>query len=230
MKKAFTILEIVFVLVVIGIITAYLVPNTKTNRLYEAAQQLVNDIRYTQHLAMIDDQYTGTNNWYEARWQIYFSDSNDACDNEVSYTIYSDASGDGNPNLSEIAINPLEQNRYLSGCTSNEPDELDIRDLDGSTPEDYLGTKEMNLGRTYGVESIGIADECRFSGSMMITFDHVGRPLQGAMDGYGQAYRSNRMVEEVCDINLSSATDGVIVISIQPETGYTYISDTSQLN
>ncbi len=73
MRKAFTLLELVFVLVVIGILAAVIIPNTRTNPVREAAVQLVSHIRYTQHLAMVDDKFDAANaNWYRDRWQIVF--------------------------------------------------------------------------------------------------------------------------------------------------------------
>ena len=74
MKKAFTMLELVFVIIVIGILAAVIIPSTRTNPAQEAAIQLISHIRYTQHLAMIDDKYDATNtNWFLNRWQIRFT-------------------------------------------------------------------------------------------------------------------------------------------------------------
>ena len=77
MKKAFTMLELVFVIVVIGILAAVIIPRVKTNPVDEAAVNLLSKIRYTQHLALVDDKY-GENtlpavDWYKKRWQINFS-------------------------------------------------------------------------------------------------------------------------------------------------------------
>ena len=69
MKKAFTMLELVFVIVVIGILAAAIIPSTRTNPAQEAAIQLLSDIRYTQHLAMIDDKY-GQNTPGNVDWKI----------------------------------------------------------------------------------------------------------------------------------------------------------------
>ena len=87
MKKAFTMLELIMVIVIIGILAAVIMPRTGSNKTAEAAVKLISDIRYTQHLAMIDDKYgentAGVVDWYKKIWRIRF-DTND------SYSIVSD--------------------------------------------------------------------------------------------------------------------------------------------
>lgn len=74
LKKAFTLLELVFVIVVIGILAAVIIPRTKTNNNAEAATKLISMIRYTQHLAIVNDKYNAKDiNWYKKRWQIMFT-------------------------------------------------------------------------------------------------------------------------------------------------------------
>ena len=74
MRKAFTLLELVFVIVVIGILAAMIIPSTRTNPVAEAAIQLQSHIRYAQHLAMVDDKFdTANSNWYKNLWQIAFN-------------------------------------------------------------------------------------------------------------------------------------------------------------
>lgn len=86
MKKAFTMLELVFVIVVIGILAALILPRTKTNPVQEAAVDLLSKIRYTQHLALVDDKYDDNNaSSYKNRWQIQF--------NGNTYTVTSSNSG-----------------------------------------------------------------------------------------------------------------------------------------
>jgi len=76
MKKAFTLLEFVFVIVIIGILAAAIIPNIKTNPVQEAKIQLVSHIRYAQHLGMMDDKFDASTSgatWYKNLWQIAFS-------------------------------------------------------------------------------------------------------------------------------------------------------------
>lgn len=74
MKKAFTLLELVVVIVVVGILAAAIIPRTESNLVAEAANKLVNDIRYTQHLAILNDKFDPTDSgWFKKRWNIIFN-------------------------------------------------------------------------------------------------------------------------------------------------------------
>ena len=83
MKKAFTLVELVFVVVVIGILAFALWPTKQPTQALEAARQIVAHIRYTQHLALNDDKFAahtdtgGTDSiakdWYKRLWRITFS-------------------------------------------------------------------------------------------------------------------------------------------------------------
>jgi prepilin-type N-terminal cleavage/methylation domain-containing protein len=211
-KKAFTMLELVFVIVIIGILSFVAASSFQRNTLREAADQLVGHIRYTQHLAMMDDKFDPTDStWYRKRWQIVFnSDANTY--NKDAYTIFSDGNKNANPNLTlnEVAINPLDPNKYLTGGYT------------GIILSDGVGaTTEMNLGLKYGV-TVVLSDTCKFGVSQRISFDYLGRPLKGVPSGFGALYQSNRLIDQQCQITLSNGTDN-IVIAIEPETGYTHI-------
>jgi len=90
MKKAFTMLELIFVIVVIGILTSVIIPRTQTNSLEQAANQVVEHIRYTQHLAMVDDRYdVNDNEWYKEKWQFIYGKSNSSSRDTGGYYAYS---------------------------------------------------------------------------------------------------------------------------------------------
>lgn len=64
-------MELIFVIVVIGILTAVFIPRFSDNNLSEATSHLMSNIRYTQHLALLDDEYNASNvTWYNKRWSI----------------------------------------------------------------------------------------------------------------------------------------------------------------
>ncbi len=119
MRKAFTLLELVFVIVVVGILAAVIIPSTRTNPVREAAIQLVSHIRYAQHLAMVDDKFNISDpTWYENRWRISF-------DVNKKYSIVSDinATDPMNPNvdLSDIDLDTDYSTTIdLSQCDANQ--------------------------------------------------------------------------------------------------------------
>ena len=105
-KRAFTMIELVFVIVVVGILAAVMIPKLNRNGSREAATQILTHIRYTQHLAMQDDKYSATEKrWAKQRWTIAFAKNKiDKClidkNNEQTwkYSVYFDKTTSGNPN------------------------------------------------------------------------------------------------------------------------------------
>lgn len=211
--SAFTMLEFVFIVVLIGILAAVIIPNTKTNPTREAAIQVLAHIKYTQHLAMIDDKYGVNNitNWHEGRWQLLFGTS-EYTDNLVAYSIFSDKPNySGNPDLVEMAVNPMNPMQFLTGGFSGV-----IR------TSDQRAMKEMNIGQKYGITSV-TQSNC---GALRIAFDYLGRPIKGNIKDDTTAYISSgnnsSLLHTPCDITLHGSDEN-ITIRILPETGYTKI-------
>ena len=214
MKKAFTLLELVFVIVVIGILAAVILPRTKTNPVQEAAVQVQSHIRYAQHLAMIDDKYDSNDvNWYKKRWQILFS-SNASSANKWAYTIFADTIGGstGNPDLGEIAVNPLNINQRMTGGQTSSVS-LDVNNAN------FVGMKKMNLGLTYSITNVTFSSSCSIAGSTRLTFDHLGRPIKSNLSANVAPYDNNDLLQNDCNITLTDGTETAI-IQISPETGY----------
>ena len=220
MKKAFTMLELIFVIVIIGILAATIIPNTRTNPLQEAAVQIVSDIRYTQHLAMVDDKFDMNDvNWFKKRWQILFS-SNGGSGGEEAYTIFSDTSGtsSGNPDVAEIAINPSNVNERMCGGQTSSV----LLDIDNAG---FIGMNKLNIGRSYGVEDVVFSAPCSIAESTRIAFDHMGRPIRSNLSSNITAYDNNDLITDNCDITLTHATGDTLIIRVHRETGYVCILD-----
>ena len=222
MKKAFTLLELVFVIVIIGILAAVIIPRSSSNKLQEAAIQLTSHIRYTQHLAMISDKFDSANSsWYKERWQLIFQMSNPHTEGEYAYTIFSDkVSTTGTPHNSvpnttnlELAMDPSNSSKYLSGGTQS------------LYTSDDKANKKMNLGLSYGISSYTLTGGCE---SVRLAFDNLGRPITNTVDNYTSSYMigsvaTPRLMNATCVITLNSTSEGSIEIHIEPETGYTHI-------
>ena len=224
MKKAFTMLELVFVIVIVGILSFIAASSFQRNTLREAADQLVSHIRYTQHLAMMDDKFDpNDNDWYLGRWQIVFANNSGSGD-RWAYTIFSDWKGghDGNPNpatatiKSELAYNPLDTTKYLTGGTS------------GTSLIHYgdnEATEALNLGHTYGITNVVIAGGNTGSTTYRVIFDEIGRPYRG-ITNTSTSTVINSPVDRIATSPIMITLildDANITIVIEPETGYTHI-------
>ena len=176
MKKAFTLIELVFVVIVLGILTFALWPKKQPTQALEAARQIVAHIRYTQHLALNDDKFAthkdGTSSiakdWYKRLWRITFSSSE--VDKKCKsggwrYAVYQNISrglsDGGQPNgANEAASNPAQAGKVLSACYSG---------LSTNTSD------ELNLGQTYKIDRIDFSQFATDSRIQGIIFDELGR-------------------------------------------------------
>jgi len=217
LKKAMSLVELVLVIVIIGILSATLAPNFQRENLRQAANQIVAHIRYTQHLAMIDNKFSNTNkDWFKERWQIRFISLNS--DTIKTYSIFSDKKGTrGGPynnrgdKVTEIAKNPADPNRYLTGGWKNS----------GSFGVNgRQTTKKMNLTKTFGITNVAFSRSCSYRGSKRLSFDNLGRPFIANSDS---AYKKGRYMTAQCQITLVGSDNKTIIIAVEPETGYTHI-------
>jgi len=234
MKKAFTLIELIFVIVVIGILAAVIIPNTRRNPLQEAAVQLVSHIRYTQHLAMMDDKFDANEAlWFRQRWQLAFSTAGGT----NSYMIFADSPSavgayDGNPGANatytdvEVARNPAKKDKYLIGVAFGSFDNSATQKL----------SKELDIGSKYGIGNFTVNGGGTGSNANRILFDHLGRPYRGntsstsavpissAVDRVAVSAIYVKLCTNACvDPKTSANNANEIVIKIEPETGYAHI-------
>ncbi|WP_297484515.1 type II secretion system protein [Sulfurimonas sp.] len=214
MKKAFTLLELVFVIMVVGVLSAILITRTERSPLQEAAVQLLSDIRYTQHLAIIDDKFNALDpDWYQRRWQILFGKNVDS-NNQWAYTIFSDTAGHatGDASEAEIAINPMNLNQRMTGGYTG------ANNLNYSN-SNFVGMKKLNLGSSFGI------DDITFTCGQRLAFDHIGRPMRGDQSTMTGSYHAgtDRLLKNKCTIVLKKGTKEA-KITIMPETGYVRIT------
>ena len=231
MKKAFTMIELVIVIVVIGIIAMVTIPKYDQNRVLIAAQQIASHIRYAQHLAMIDNRTdliakpaprpatprpaTDPNGdqWWRERWTIAFTQNTNG--GRWGYSIYSDFSRNGSLNSpNEVAPDPQNPNRLLTASNIV------------AIPANRINNK-LNIGKTYGIKNVTFSPSCAQNGNQAISFDEKGRPFLNASTTTVGA-RANPSVGRItatCQINIGDGdTDetstNVATICIEAETGY----------
>lgn len=220
-KKAFTMIELIMVIVVVGILATAIIPRIDRNTLLEGTNQIVSHIRYAQHLAMMDNKYNpNDSNWFKKRWMIEFTKNADAINgngcagNCLSYQIYSDVSATGNLNSSnETAKDPQNPNRYLTAGWSG----MSLSDKKKRNPN-------LNIEKKYGINEALFSDGCD-GRNQAIAFDEIGRPMKkvattGNYKNITYEESMKRYITQDCIITLSDGSAKRAVITIRPETGY----------
>ncbi|MDD2369628.1 MAG: hypothetical protein PHQ90_10025 [Sulfuricurvum sp.] len=204
MKRfAFTMMELIFVLIVIGILTVLAMPSFNRDPLAEATEQLANHIRYTQHLAMVDDRFDPANpQWYSEMWTLDIQQVG----TDWIYEVFSDlAPYNGNPTAAEEATDPLTGSKFGNNDINT-----------------------TNLTKAYGVQNIVLAggndNKGTGVGTRRVTFDNLGRPYRRASSAANDNWR-DYLITSNMTITLTGQDERQAVITVIPETGYvsTYI-------
>ena len=220
MKKAFTMLELVVVIVVIGIIAAAALPRINDDHIAEAADQVMSHIRYTQHLAMQDSKFDPTDaRWFRKRWSITFTRAA-FCEggNEWRYSVYhDDRNVTGNLNsANEVARDPLDPSKFMSSGWAGI-----------SKANCANASSKYNLARKFGITNVELRGVCRDGNLQTISFDEFGRPMRSVSTpgGGGAARGYDRLVYngQNCQIVLSTAKRQA-TITIAPETGFLQVT------
>ena len=201
MKKAFTMLELILVIVIVGILSFALVNGWERNTLREAADQLVNHIRYTQHLAMQEDKFDSADViLFRERGQVRVR----LLLGELGYVVFSDRDQDRNTNANEIALDPLS----------------------GEALNGFANFRKANLTTSYGITAVALT--CFANDNSLVTanqgsisFDSLGRPYSGVSDATAPF---QYLLGANCNIILTDNQARTVTITVQPETGYTSIT------
>ncbi len=187
MKKAFSLIELIIVIIVIGILYSSVNYSLSDTSLNQAANQLIYNINYTRHLAINDNkmQYYPINNsktemnrskyWFKQWWQIRFSTFQDS-NNKTHYWYeiftdvpYSSSSSnfDGQANLPitawqiSIAKNPLNYKLMIGHCATG-----------SNYPNCNQIDNKLDLTEKYGIKKIKFSDFS--SNSPRLVFDNNG--------------------------------------------------------
>ena len=193
-KTAFTMMELIIVIVIAGILAAVMMPRLERDDLREAANQVLRHIQYTQHLAMVNDIYNASQpNWRNALWQISFRNSSESC-----YLVGSSADYNTVMAGNETALDPLTKQRLYSsaGCVYNSLDNADVF-----------------LNKSYGITSVTLSNSC--GGNRYIAFDNIGKPFKDRNIAHP--------ITTPCTVTLATPLRNA-VITIEPETGYSRIT------
>jgi len=213
-RQAFTMIELIMVIVVLGILAALAIPRLERDIRQEAADSILSAIRYAQHYALMDN-VTDPNEgkWQRKFWRFGFQGCSD---NGMFYYVASDKDTGGNIDAGEEIIDPATglPMMGLNGapCAS---------DLSGQTN----ASANIFITKRYGITSANIAwsGGCT-GGSNYIGFDHLGRPHRGYTVSLTPDYAS--IITADCNLTLTFEQDNIdpLIFIIEKETGHVSIA------
>jgi prepilin-type N-terminal cleavage/methylation domain-containing protein len=216
-RNAFTMIELVFVIIVLGILAAMALPRMQRDTRQEAADNILSAIRYTQHLALMDNKaninVSPAVNWQMAFWQMRFANYG----GEWQYIVASNTNYGTNLNASEAATDPTTGKLMYTNDAS-------------------IGTNEsplIFLSKKYGINNVdfsGCNGQTGASGTpgndKHIAFDYLGRLHRGV---FAATDDMSTLMHADCTIRFQFE-DGSedLNITILKDTGYAYIVGQNQ--
>lgn len=214
-RTAFTMLELVFVIVVIGILAALALPRMERDIRQEAGDNILSAIRHTQHMALMDDVTDPRyNDWQVSFWRFGFQKCSD---NGYFYTISSDENRTGDITPGDEAIDPMNGLKYNGEKTSDCMSTIH----DGSTPNIFI-TKKHGIPSTTSDGRSGVTfSNC--GSSDYIGFDHMGRTHGGFEGSTTPDYSS--VLHTDCTITLKFEDTSIedLIITVEKQTGHAFI-------
>jgi len=207
MRYAFTMLELVFVIVVLGIIASLAMPRIDRDLKQEASDTILSHIRYTQHLALSDNKHKFNEpKWQRAFWEITFESCSGG---DLFIGVGTDMNYGGDTDIEEAATDPANGKPmfWLNTSTCGYDD-------DTSAASDTIF-----ITKKFGISSVNATGGC--GGLKHIGFDYLGRP-HVSFSGSNEPDNSSYMSSE-CIFTFTMSDSETFSISIQPETGYASI-------
>ena len=232
MKSAFSLLELAFVIVILGVVLGvakfYFVAD---KNLALAAKQIQNDLAYTRNLALMQaafrafDTSVAKDEWFKARWQVFFIRSKSATNDEQTYTIFLDKNGDGNANLGK---NELNLDREIAVDILNAKKLMNSGQSGVISKDDERANARFNIEKKFGVKAVEFKGAC--AGATRVIFDEFGRlysPLKNANAPYEKLlFHKNAP----CIIRLKNAQEQSICIVLDTLSGYAFVPKTQNAN
>jgi len=208
-------IELVFVIVVLGILAALAIPRLERDLRQEAVDNILSSIRYTQHLALLDNKHTFDNaTWQKSFWTINFKANGDF------YTISSNMDYGTAVDASEAAIDPSTGKAFYSSDAVIDANE----------------SKSIFLYHNYGIDSVNFTACTNIANTLNTTnnsnhiaFDYMGRPHKGMYNTATNDYRTRMTANCKIIFGFEDASIDDINITIQKETGYVQVEGQEDL-
>lgn len=201
MKKSYSLLEIIFVLVLVSILLIFAISKPmKHSNLNLAVEKIILYLNFTRYIAHIDNKMDiDDNEWEMKRWTMKFQRCKDT-DDGLYISVYSDMSGNTTHFKKTECLKDPMSNKYLysnNDCVVSDDE-----------------SKYVLLTKEYGVKKVEIS--CNTSSSIgQISFGFDGKI-------YSKLGNNEQEIKETCSIKLYDNNQNMKEIFVEPKTGYIY--------
>lgn len=204
MKKSFSLIEILLVVILLIFVGSFFSYNYKNNNLDNATNRILLYLKQTRYQALLDDVQNDSDDlWHKKRWTLKFF----RCDKNIGglyYSIYTDVNKKGHASLDESLNDPLTNKKIYS---SNKCEETE------KTSKYVLLTKE------FGINNIEVS--CNSTSSLgQISFGNDGR-VYSKLSPYKNDYFEYEITDK-CTIKLIDNDFDYNELIIEPKTGYVH--------
>lgn len=203
-KKAFSLIEIIFVLVLIGIASSFAIPKNNISKLNLAKQQLTMQLKYMRYIAMLDNKYDHNNTlWYRKAWNFKFRWCNGK--KEIHYYIFSDINNNGHVSEIESLKDPLT-NQYIYSSKY--------------CKDSINRTNYTLISKYYDIKSVDITcNKTSSLGQILFLNDGVG---YSKFESNNTNHKNDYKITSDCSIKLIDKNHKDVNITISGKTGYIY--------
>jgi prepilin-type N-terminal cleavage/methylation domain-containing protein len=199
MKTAFTMIELVFVIIILGILSFSIAPSFERDNASLAFEQMKSHLELAQQLALDNDSYIADSRFSESavpaveenEAEFWFRKHPQMIITGNTYTVFSDAA-----------------NNTFNGT-------VDVTDVIARNPLDKTLIQDIDIETLYGVTLA--MSQCNGVQTNIIAFDYLGRPHCRLTDGTNAPYAN--LATAAVTITLSENGNNR-VITIEPTTGY----------
>lgn len=204
MRRSFSLLELIFMVFIISIITINLNSKVSNNKLIDATNRLVLYLKETRYQSLVDNKINSNSNlWHKKRWTLKFF----RCNKNIGglyYVIYSDKNETGHPGLNESLNDPLTSKKIYS---TNKCEESTKR------------SKYVLLTKEFGITDIDVS--CNNTTSIgQISFGQDGK-VYSKLSSY-EYQEDEYEITKSCKIIIKADKIGYEEIIIEGNTGYIY--------
>jgi len=204
MKKSFTLLELILMIVLLGFLYTSFIPKVKVSKIDDLTNRLVLYLKQTRYQSLINDKFSNSDNlWHKKRWTLKFFRCRETIGG-IYYVIYSDKNASGHPGIDDSLKDSLTLKNIYStnSCTEN-----------------IKNSKYVLISQNFNIRTVNIS--CNETSSLgQLSFGNDGK-IYSKLSANENDFISYEIINN-CKIELSDIFNEKRTIQLESKTGYVY--------